>query len=245
MIDMHCHIIPGIDDGSKTVSMSVNMAKEALQHGYTGIFATSHFIQTDHETAKKDIEISVYVLNKLLKEKGIDIEIYTGNEVYFTPDIVEILKNNDKICTLNNTKYFLMEFPMRGTVMNFTKIIADITKKGYRPIIAHPERYEFSLKNLDLLKQAIEFGALLQINATSITGEYGEGPKKCVIQLLKNNMVHLVGTDSHNDTKIYENLDKSIKKISKIIGKEKLNDITCINPEKVKDGINIDSMFWD
>lgn len=245
MIDMHCHIIPKIDDGSKNLEMSIAMAKKAYEHGYTGIFATSHFIEINHETNKNDIESKVGALNNVLKIRGINIEVYPGNEVYYTPNITSILKKNEKICTLNNTRYLLIEFPMSGSVINFLNVISDIVKNGYRPIIAHPERYEFTSKNFELLKQSIEIGALLQINVTSIMGEYGLVPKKNVKNLLKNNMVHFIGTDSHNDTRVYENFDKSINKISKIIGKEKLHEILYDNSRKVMKNIEIVPEFVD
>ena len=225
--------------------MSVEMARKAYQHGYTEIFATSHFIENDHETVKKDIEKRVKNLNKAIKESGINIEVYIGNEVYFTPNVTSILSEETKISTLNDTRYLLIEFPMTGSVINFTNIIADIVKSGYRPVIAHPERYEFTTKDFDSLKQAIELGALLQINVTSINGMYGSKPKKNVVRLLKSNMVHLMGTDAHNDTKVYKVFDKSIKKISKIIGKEKLHEIAYENARKIRDDEDFVPEFVD
>ena len=245
MIDMHCHIIPKIDDGSRSEKMSIEMARRAYECGYTGIFATSHFIEIEHETKKADFKNRVDILNKKIREQGINIEIYVGNEVYFTPNVVSILNENTRISTLNNSKYFLMEFPMTGNIINLANIIAEIVNSGYIPIIAHPERYEFTTHNFDILKQIIEIGALLQINVASISGLYGNTAKKNVKNLLKNNMVHFIGTDAHNDTRVYDIYDKSIKKISKIIDKTKLHKILYENPKKVKNNERIELEFFD
>ena len=97
MIDMHCHIIPSIDDGSKSVTETFNMIAAAAKLGYKGTFATPHYIEDRHEIDPKDVENSVEVLNKMLKEKKIDFTIYTGNEIYICNDLLELLQDN-KVC---------------------------------------------------------------------------------------------------------------------------------------------------
>lgn len=232
MIDMHCHIIPSIDDGSKNILETIKMAKQAEEHGFSGVFATSHFIQDAHETEKNDIFSKVEGLNYTLKNEGCNLKIYTGNEVYFSSDILDLLKE-EKVCTLNNSRYFLMEFPMSGLVLNMEQIIKQVINNGYIPIIAHPERYEFVSKDIKKLLPLIEEGALLQINYGSIAGVYGSTVKKNVTKLIKNNMVHLVGTDAHDSYKIYDVYDKSIKKLQKLMDENKLDKILNENPEHI------------
>ena len=157
-------------------------------------------------------------------QNGIDIDIYQGNEVYFTPNIVELLQSG-KVCTLNNSRYVLIEFPMTGNIFNMEQVIYQIINSGYVPIIAHPERYEFVDKNMKKLLPLINEGALLQINAASIMGLYGSSAKKNVVKLLKNDMVHLIGTDAHDYKRVYDLYEKSMKKISKLVDEKKLNII--------------------
>lgn len=232
MIDMHCHIVPAVDDGSRDVTETFNMVMAAYKNGYKGIFATPHYIQDRHETNSKDIENSVEVLNKMLKEKNIDLTIYVGNEIYISNDILEFLQEN-KVLTLGKSKYVLFELPFHGEVLNLKQIIANLNHIGYVPVLAHPERYEFIFNDYKKVIPLIEEGALLQINLASILGYYGTKPQKCVEKLLKNNLVHFIGSDSHDSKSIYENYDKAIKKISKKISKEKLNEILIENPNKV------------
>lgn len=232
MIDTHCHIIPGVDDGARNIESTIRMAKRASELGYKGIFATSHYIEDSHELNSNEIKGKVKALNDVLFQRGINIKVYEGNEVYYTPNMAELLQSG-KVCTLNNSRYFLMEFPMSGMVFNMEQLISNVIRLGYVPIIAHPERYEFVTKDMKKLLPLIEEGALLQINVGSITGLYGSSAKKNVVKLLKNNMVHLIGTDSHNSSRVYDVYEKGMKKISKLIDSEKLDIILNKNPNNI------------
>lgn len=238
MIDMHCHIIPQVDDGSRSITQTFEMAKRASELGYTGIFATSHYIEHSNETNKKDLINSIDVINKMLKEKNINITLYQGNEAYFTPDLLELYKQ-DKICTLGNSRYILMEFPMTGLAFNMEQVVFSLINYGYIPIIAHPERYEFVDKDYKKLIPLINEGALLQGNIGSIMGVYGNSAKKNLIKLLKKNMISFFGTDSHNEYKIYDVYDKAVKKLEKVVGKEKMYKLLEENPKSVLENKDI------
>ena len=237
MIDIHCHIIPNIDDGAKVVTETFKMASVANSLGYKSIFATPHYIENSHETNKSDIQNSVSVLNKLFNEKGIDLKLYVGNEVYFTPNIINLLEDK-RMCTLGNSRYVLIEFPLNGIALNMENVINSVLNYGYIPIIAHPERYEFVHKDLKKLQEMVSQGALLQINVGSIEGFYGKYAKKSVIKLLKNDMVTFIGTDSHNYTSIYDIYKDAINDIKKVIKDNKLHEILIENPKMIESDIN-------
>lgn len=233
MIDMHCHILPGIDDGSPDIEESIRMAIRAVKAGYSGVFATSHYMEIDLENEKELILKKVIEVNKRLHEDHINFEVYPGHEVYFTPNIPKLLEEN-KICTLGNSKYLLMELPMVGKPLNTELVLEQIISMGYVPIIAHPERYDFVNGNIKSLYPLLELGALMQINAGSIEGIYGTQVKKNVIQLLKNNMVHFVGTDAHDFKTIYNPLESAMEKINKLITIQQSKMIFEVNPNAVK-----------
>lgn len=239
MIDMHCHILPNIDDGAKNLEESINMAIQAKKCGYDGIFATSHYIEASVETDYQIVEKKIESLNKILKEKNIDVTIYPGNEIYLTPAIFEVIEKK-LAWTLNDSKYVLIEFPMNGEIKNLESIIEKFSNLGYVPIIAHPERYQFVGQHFQILYKLISLGALLQVNIGSIIGIYGSTSQKIVKKLLKLDMVHFIGTDSHNATAIYEPYAEAIKKIKKIVGEKKLNNILCENPKIVVENGFID-----
>ena len=242
MVDIHCHIIPIVDDGSKSFEETINMAKKAESLGYTKIVATPHYIQNDTQITSDIIKDAVQRINQEFEKRDIKVKVYSGNEVFFTNDMYELIEKNIAL-PIENTRYVLMEFPMYNVKpINMENEVRNLIVSGYIPIIAHPERYEFVTENYKDLIPLIELGALMQINLGSISGTYGKQAKNNVKKLLKKNMVHLIGTDSHNSKRIYDIFESCMNDIKKIIKEEKLNTIIK-NSDKVlqdKDVIKFD-----
>lgn len=240
MIDMHCHIVPYTDDGSIDNNSSIEMGKRAEELGYTGIFATSHYIIHDNELVNKEYRDNIEKLNNLFHENNINVKVYTGNEIFFTNDIIDLVKEK-KVCTLGESKYVLVELPLFNNIvpMNVYDEFNKLQDEGYIPILAHPERYDFVSKDVNNLIPLIESGVLLQANIGSISGKYGKHAQKNVKKMLKRNMVHFLGTDSHN-TSVYNIYEKSMKAIKKIVKDEELLDkILNENPNSVLNNKNI------
>ena len=234
MLDIHCHIVPYTDDGAVDINTSLEMARNAERLGYNGIFATSHYIIHDNEIENNSFVNNIKKLNEMFEIENINVKIYEGNEVFFTNDIVELIKEK-KVCTLANLRYVLIELPLFNSIipMNVYEEFNKLQDAGFVPILAHPERYDFVTKNFKSLVNLIESGVLLQSNIGSITGKYGKDAKKNVEKMLKNNMVHFFGTDSHNNT-VYDVYDKAIKKIKKAINDEDIYEkIMYENPQRV------------
>lgn len=237
MIDIHCHILSGVDDGARSLETSIRMAKKAKRLGYTDIFATPHYIEFDLENEKKEITQRVKELNEILEDNGIAIKVHIGNEIYISSNIASRLEKKE-ICTLGDSKYVLIELPMQGRVQNLIEIVKELISKEYIPILAHPERYEFVYKDYTLLYDLIDLGVLMQLNIGSIVGIYGRKAKNMAKKLLKNNMVHLMATDSHDSTSIYDMYDKAMRKITKIIPEKKYYEIMYMNPSEIKDSFD-------
>lgn len=217
MLDIHCHIVPFTDDGARDVDTTLAMAREAVKCGYTGIFATSHYIIHDIENDNEEFRKNVEKLNELYKENGIDLTVYPANEIFFTNDMLGLIENK-KVCTLADTKYVLFELPLFTKIipMNVYDELNALQDKGYVPILAHPERYDFVQEDVDTLIPLIEAGVLLQSNLASINKKYGRKVAKTVKKMYKRDMVHFIGTDSHT-TSVYMMYDECIKKIKKAI----------------------------
>ena len=234
MIDMHCHIVPFTDDGAVDNDASIEMGKLAMELGYTDIICTSHYIIHDIENDYSEYRDNVEKLNKLFEENGITVKLHPGNEIFFTNDIVNLVKDK-KVSSLNDTKYVLVEFPLFNNTlpMNAYDEFNALQDAGYTPILAHPERYDFVSKGVECLIPLVESGVLLQSNIGSINGKYGKNAQKNVKKMLKLNMVHFFGTDSHN-TSVYKMQEKALKKIKKTIKDEELIEkIFVENPQKV------------
>ena len=199
MVDIHSHIINEIDDGSKSIDMTINMLKKSEQSGTTDIIATPHFMRGRFEVEYKDVVKKVEELKKIVKENNIDINIYAGQEVYYSRKLIEYY--NDKIIgTINNTKYMLIEFPMLD--FNIDEIIDTIYElqiRGIVPIIAHPERYKQFIKKPSMINSLIKEGMLFQMNTGSIVGDFGKDVKKTAAKYLEHNVYSFIGSDAHRD----------------------------------------------
>ena len=205
MIDFHSHILPQIDDGSKSYDETIEMLEEAKNAGFEKIISTSHYIE-------KYYEINEEQRLQLLKNINFqDIKLYLGSEIYVTNEIVQLLKDK-KASTINNSRYVLYELPMHSKNMNDKEIIYRIVENGYVPIIAHPERYSYVQEAPEYVEELAEMGALFQSNYGSIIGMYGEKAKKTVKKLLKQNLIHFLGSDVHRPEQIYPKISKILKK---------------------------------
>ena len=233
-IDIHSHILYGIDDGSKTLEESINIIKEHVMMGFTDIVLTPHYIENSkYETDNIEKQNILKELKQELKKQNIKINLYLGNEVFVNNNLEELIKK-EEISTINNSRYLLIEFPMNEKPKDINNIIYELKIKGIIPIIAHPERYDYVEKNPNIVLEWIEEGALLQSNYGSIIGIYGSGPQKTIKKLLKKDLIDVLATDIHYpNNKIYLNIDKIRKKLNKLISEKRLIELTNTNPKKI------------
>lgn len=233
MIDFHSHIIPNIDDGSTSMKDTINMINEARQAGFTEIISTSHYIQKYYDLDCFEREKILDIIKKKVSEKKeINIKLYLGSEIYFTPEIIELVKNK-KASTINNTRYLLFELPMNTKPLFVKEMVYELMQNGYIPIIAHPERYSYVQENIRYIEELAGMGVLFQSNYGSIIGMYGNSAKKTLKKLLKNNLISFLGSDVHRTGQIYPKIPKALKKLRKILSIEELEKLTTLNAQKV------------
>ena len=232
MIDIHCHILPGIDDGSRDVEESMEMIREAYKAGFTNIISTSHYIEESYNVPKARRQELIDMLNSKIEQEGMKIKIYNGAEAYITPNLVELIKA-EELPTMNGTKYLLMELPMHNQILSLESIVSKVINQGITLIIAHPERYSYVQKNYKILNELADMGVLFQANYGSCIGQYGKEAEKTLKKLLKANRISFFGTDCHRAGSVYEKMPEILKKLEKMIGKEKLEELTTINPQKL------------
>lgn len=228
MIDAHIHILNGLDDGAGSIDDSCQMALNAQKCGFKKIIATPHYIENYLEIGYNIVEDKVYKLNKILQANNISVEVHCGNEIYYTDNIIDILENK-KAHTLNNSKYFLMELPIVGMPINYVDVVKDCVDKGYIPVIAHAERYEWFDKGYEDFVKLKDLGVKFQVNYGSIIKEYGSKPRKNVIKMFKNDVVDFICTDAHRVGTVYKNFEKIKKKIISLCGNEKFSMLTSKN----------------
>jgi protein-tyrosine phosphatase len=214
LIDIHCHILPYIDDGASSIVDSVEMAKVAASEGIKTIIATPHHMNGRYNNTKNEILLAVENLNKKLQEDSIPVTILPGQETRIMGDIVERL--SEDVLPLNETsKYVFIELPSNH-VPHFTgQLLFDIQLVGYTPIIVHPERNSLLMHSPDKLYEMVKNGALTQVTASSVCGKFGKKIQKFTMDLLETNLTHFVASDAHNTTSRGFYLKEAYDKIQK------------------------------
>ena len=233
LIDVHCHILYGIDDGSKTLDESIEMIKKMKDIGFTDIIITPHYIEgTSYMANNKEKTKLFNNIKRILKKENIDINLYLGNEVFVYNNMYEGIISGD-IKTLNDSKYLLMEVPFEQEINNLEDYLFKLITKGIIPVLAHPERYKFLQEQPGKIIHLKEMGVLFQGNYASIIGRYGKSAKKLLKIYLKQGYINFLGSDIHHENgSFYENFEKMKKKIIKIIGKDKFIELSETNPMK-------------
>ena len=229
MIDFHSHILPNIDDGSRSIEETFNLIKEAKNVGFDAIVSTSHYMENYYETNVPEREVWINAIYENLQVKNINIRLYLGNEIYLTENIIKLLEEG-KASTINDTSYVLFEMPLNAEPLNLYDIVYEMMQCKLVPILAHPERYSFVQKDPELIYDLIQKGVLMQANYGSIIGQYGEKAKMIVRKFLKNNMIHFLGTDVHRQNTIYPRIPECLAEINSLIGEEKLEELSNENP---------------
>ena len=232
MIDFHTHILPNIDDGSRSIDETFNLIKEAKEVGFDGIILTSHYIENFYETDVPERDVWVKAISENLGVKGIDTDLYLANEIYISENMMGLLEQR-KASTINNSCYVLFELPLNEEPLNLYDVIYSLQENKLIPVLAHPERYSFVQKEPELIYDLIEKGCLMQANYGSIIGQYGVKAEYIVKKFLENNMIHFLGSDVHRQNSIYPKIPFALEKIREIVGEEKLEELTTINPKLV------------
>lgn len=222
ILDIHSHIIPGIDDGSKNMEMTLEMLRNAEKDGTTEIIATPHYLLEYGETVISEVRRLVEEITSIIDSEGICLKIYGGQEVYYTKNIVQDFLEG-KIGTLNDSNYMLIEFPVRKFDEDILDVIYELQVRNITPIIAHPERYKPIIERPSEVNKFMSEGYLFQMDSGSLEGKFGSEVKKTAEIFLKNGAYNFIGSDAHNTKNRTTGLSKTINLINKYD-----NNIKCI-----------------
>ena len=199
-IDLHTHILPGIDDGAETDEEALRMAGIAYEEGTRLIITTPHYGIMNPGFSRFNTEEVFAATRKKIKEKYPDMLMALGCEVFYTgPSVIDHLEKGEAL-TIAGTDYVLVEFSPADPLRKIEGGIRDMRLSGFRPILAHTERYEALYKDLAAVEDLIDAGAVIQINSRSFTRGRLDKRTRWVKQLVKEDMIHLIASDCHNDT---------------------------------------------
>ena len=210
--DMHSHLIPGIDDGAKTIEDSLALIKELHALGYTKLITTPHIMSDFYRNTPETILAGLEEVRNAIKAENIPVTIEAAAEYYLDDGFIHKLEE-EKLLTIGNNNHLLFEISYVNAPDNLLQVIFRMQVLGYKPIMAHPERYPFWGNNFDFYGSLREQGVLLQINVNSLGGYYGPDAKCIAEKLIEKEWVDLIGTDTHA-TKHIQALHKTVREKS-------------------------------
>lgn len=219
MIDIHSHILPGVDDGAQTEEDSLVMAREAVAQGITAIIATPHNKNGQYNNDRQSILKNVEILSDLLVREDIPLTVIPGQETRINGEMIEDIKNGS-LLSLNDSKYLFVEFPSANVPRFATQMLFDIQVAGYTPIIVHPERNQELIEHPNRLLEFVKNGALTQVTAASVVGKFGKNIQKFSEQLIEANLTHFIASDAHNTKTRGFWLDQAYKDVKHTFGSD-------------------------
>ena len=198
MIDIHCHILPNVDDGSRSLDESLEMAEQALKDGIETIVATPHTLNGVNTNGVEEVLSGVAALQKTLTAKHLDLKLHPGADVHLCTDMVSRI-NNGEACTIDDAgKYILLELPSQMIPNGIKDEIFALKLNGITPIITHPERNAMVQHDPSVLYELVRMGAFAQVTAMSLTGDFGEFIEQTARVLMRHRLVQIIATDAHS-----------------------------------------------
>lgn len=230
-IDLHSHILPGIDDGADSLEASVDLVRELASNGATDIFLTPHYVDETIYTSMRSFNLGLLdKVQSAVLDDGIDVKLHLGNEIYMTPKVLDLIETG-VVSTLDNSPYVLMELPISGEFPGYEDILLLMLRSGYRVILAHPERYNTFQDDFSLVYELKEMGVLFQSNIGSFAGQYGKTVYKTAVRLARERLIFGMGSDIHH---VHPGLiNDGLLELSKLYGEAGLNEILLENPGKI------------
>lgn len=196
-VDIHSHLIPGIDDGCKTMEDSLLLLRKLAEAGIRKVVTTPHIAMEFYPNTPEIIQSGLQKVKEAVRQHEIAIEVEAAAEYYMDQHFLQMLKEDRPLLTIGD-KYLLFETPFLNKPPFFDEVVFEMNAKGYRPVFAHPERYQYLPEYPDLLQSLKDRNVLLQVNAGSLIGYYTPIIKKMALKMLKNNMIDFLGSDIHN-----------------------------------------------
>lgn len=236
IIDIHCHILPGIDDGARDAVESLEMARIAVRDEIVAVVTTPHHLPRSGLTAVEEAGKRVKDLQERLLWAEIDLRLHPGQEIAIQPDLPQLLQKGEAV-PLNGTRYVLVEPPFISYPPYIDDLLFQVQLQGKVPILAHPERCAGIQRDPSILHRLVERGVLAQMNTGSLLGHYGNDAKEAAEVLLGRDLIHILASDAHHATgSRVPQVTEGVNAVAKLIGEERAWAMMTTNPQAVVEG---------
>ena len=232
LYDIHCHIVPEVDDGSRSLAMSLDLLRKEYADGVRTVVCTPHYRKEMFETPEEVVRDRFFALQKEAAEELPDLRLFLGCEVHRHSDIVDTVKSHESY-TMAGSRYVLTEFSGRHPQEKLTRTLFKLRSAGYTPIIAHVERYPAVTEDLDFLAGLVDLGCQVQVNADAVLGKEGFAIKRFCKKLMDQDMIDYIATDCHDPRQRPPRLGEAYAYVAKKKGDAYARRIFIENPARI------------
>jgi protein-tyrosine phosphatase len=229
MIDLHCHILPGLDDGPSTLAVSLQMASAFVNDGVTVVACTPHILPGLYQNSGPHIRQAVFDLQRRINEKGIPLRVVTGADNHVTPDFVDQLRRGE-LLSLADSRYVLVEPPHHVAPPRLRELFFDLIVAGYVPILTHPERLTWINLHYESIRHLVQAGVWLQVTAGSLAGAFGKNARYWSERMLDEGLAQILATDAHDVNCRPPNLSQGREFASKRVGDAEAEHLVLMRP---------------
>ncbi|MFL2136713.1 tyrosine-protein phosphatase [Ruoffia sp. FAM 24228] len=220
IIDLHSHLIPGVDDGAQTIEQSIELARQAVDEGVEHMVLTPHHRNGKYINYKKDVLESAKALQEAYHQANVNLNVYASQEIRLTEKFLDDLYNGELLPLDSAGKYYLIEFPSDRVPSNAKQVLQELIDDGITPVIAHPERNHELATNLYRLYELVQMGCLTQITTSSYSGYYSETLVENSQQMIEHNLAHILASDVHHMEHRPMNVQAAFERLEKEYGQE-------------------------
>ena len=241
MLDLHCHILPGIDDGAVDLDTALQMARIAAQDGIRTIACTPHIYPGMYENTADGIRAAIAEFQRELDQRDIPLRLLEGADVHLEPDLLMGIRAG-RIPTIAGSRYLLLEPPHHVAPPRFEESIFQLVVAGYVPVITHPERLTWIEDNYAIFQRLVKGGAWMQLTSGSVTGRFGKRPRYWAERMLDESLVHVIATDAHDPRRRPPLLAEGRDAVGRRIGDQEAAHMTLTRPQGVVDNVAPDTL---
>lgn len=241
MIDLHCHMLPGIDDGAPDRGVALAMARRAVADGILVTACTPHIYPGLYNNDRAGIALAIEAFRQVLAEEGIELELVIGADTHLAPDLLDSIRAG-RVPTLNDSRYLLLEPPHHSVPPRFEESVFQLRSAGIVPVITHPERLSWIESHYSVFERLVHGGAWMQVTAGSLTGRFGPRAQYWGERMLDEGMVHILATDSHHIDKRPPLLAEGREAAARRLGEAESWNLVELRPRAIIDDVAADSV---
>lgn len=239
MIDLHCHILPGVDDGSPDMETSLRLAQVAVDQGITHMLLTPHHMDGEYVNHKADVIKKTSVFQEALKQHQIPLTVFPGQEVHITGELIQAIDDDDILFADEGNHYLILELPHNEVPEYTDQLLFDLQSRDITPVLVHPERNQGFIEDPDKLYQFVKQGCVTQLTASSYVGVFGSRVQTFTEQLVNSGLGFVFASDAHN----FKGRNFKMQQAFEKLAKEKGTDFVATYKENAKQIINGDDMI--